>query len=239
MRGDLAKLLDLQNWDLETARLEQELSSFPSQREVMVEEVLSSRKRADSLKEKLAQSGSMRRDIELQINQQEQNLSKFSAQQMQTRKNDEYKAFESQMEATRGIISDLETRLLEMMEKEDLIRQQYEEVLKEKKRVEKRCKEQIIAIDARKQENLKLLEKRREHRKRFADQVPAALRIKYERMIKNKKGHVLVGIDGGACRGCHIKLPQQLVLSCKSEEQEVICINCGRLLYYSSEMKID
>ena len=45
MREDLAKLLDLQNWDLETARLEQELSSFPSQREVMVEEVLSSRKR--------------------------------------------------------------------------------------------------------------------------------------------------------------------------------------------------
>ena len=53
-----------------------------------------------------------------------------------------------------------------------------------------------------------------------------------------KGGNVIVGIQHGVCGGCHMKFPQQIVLSCRREEEIVTCPNCGRILYYTRDMDL-
>lgn len=37
-------------------------------------------------------------------------------------------------------------------------------------------------------------------------------------------------------RRCHMRLPAQVVLECRSNQNIVTCPNCGRILYYTREM---
>ena len=239
MRDDLQRLLELQAWDLETIRLEGELNSSAPVREEIVQKVLDGRKKTAALKEKYQQVCITRKDTEAKIEELQAQIAKYSAQQLQTKKNDEYRAFENQIAAARKNISTLETKVLELMDAEELARKTYEDSSKSDKESEKTYKERILSIDKLKVAHTQEIKERKQKRKELEAKVEPALRIRYERMFRNKRGHVLVGIDGGACGGCHIKLPQQAVLSCISEEPNVTCINCGRMLYYSPEMHVE
>lgn len=238
MRDDIEHLLELQKWDLETVRLEGELNSTAPQRAELVDKVLQGRERAQLLKQSLMQAEVARKGVESQIEQLQVQVGKYATQQLQTRKNDEYRAFQSQIETTRKMIGDFETQVLELMDAEEKARKNYQKTIQFNEGVEKDCKVRIKALDDLKKAHTQEVESRKLQRKELAERVDPALRHQYERMFKNKRGHVLVDIEGGACGGCHIKLPQQTILSCRSEEH-VLCINCGCMLYYSEGMKLE
>ncbi len=40
-------------------------------------------------------------------------------------------------------------------------------------------------------------------------------RNRYERLFKSKGENVVVGVEHSACGGCHMKLPAQIVTSCR------------------------
>jgi predicted nucleic acid-binding Zn-ribbon protein len=62
--------------------------------------------------------------------------------------------------------------------------------------------------------------------------------LRYERLLKNKGDNVIVGINHGVCGGCHMKLPPQILVSCRGQKEIVACSNCGRILYYSRDMEL-
>jgi len=45
-------------------------------------------------------------------------------------------------------------------------------------------------------------------------------------------------VEHSSCGGCHMKLPTQIVTTCRaqSESEIVTCPNCGRILYYDRDM---
>jgi hypothetical protein len=93
-------------------------------------------------------------------------------------------------------------------------------------------------LDAREQSltaELAGLESNRDQVKSAVDG-PALQR--YERLLKMKGGSVVVGIQHGVCGGCHMKFPVQLVVTCQAARELVTCPNCGRILYYTSDMDL-
>ncbi len=56
--------------------------------------------------------------------------------------------------------------------------------------------------------------------------------------MRSKGENVVVGVDHGVCGGCHMKLPPQLVISCQARKDIITCSNCGRILYYTSDMDL-
>lgn len=237
MREDLGLLLQLQQWDLETTRLESELNSWAPQRAELVAKVLQNREQAEALKQAWVQLEVARKGLESQIAQLQAMADKYATQQLQTKKNEEYRAFQSQIEITRKNISELETKVLEKMDSEDQARKRYQKALENNELVEKDCKKRIQSLDDIKKSHVREVQERKVKRSELAYLVEPKLRAVYERMFANKRGHVLVGVDGGSCGGCHIKLPQQLILSCRSDEI-TNCINCGCMLYYTPEMSV-
>jgi len=47
---------------------------------------------------------------------------------------------------------------------------------------------------------------------------------------------VIVGVAGGVCGGCHMKLPTQSVVSAKAQNELVACPSCSRILYFTADM---
>ena len=75
-------------------------------------------------------------------------------------------------------------------------------------------------------------------RAELAAAVDETARTRYERLFKSKGDNVVVGVEHGVCGGCHMKLPAQILVTCRSQSEIVSCINCGRILYYTRDMEL-
>ncbi len=64
---------------------------------------------------------------------------------------------------------------------------------------------------------------------------PAVLN-RYDRLLKTKGDNLIVGVAGGVCGGCHMKLPTQSVVSAKGQSELVACPSCSRILYFTADM---
>ena len=75
-------------------------------------------------------------------------------------------------------------------------------------------------------------------RTQLAEAVDEVTRSRYERLFKSKGENVVVTVEHSACGGCHMKLPTQIVTSCRGQGEIVTCPNCGRILYFTSDMSL-
>jgi predicted nucleic acid-binding Zn-ribbon protein len=98
--------------------------------------------------------------------------------------------------------------------------------------------EQVAQLDAREQNLQKELAELETNREALASAVDESARSRYERLVRSKGENVVVGVQHGVCGGCHMKLPPQLLVTCQGEKELVSCSNCGRILYYSSDMDL-
>jgi predicted nucleic acid-binding Zn-ribbon protein len=98
--------------------------------------------------------------------------------------------------------------------------------------------DQVSDLGKREQNLKKDLAELEANREEIAGAVEESVRSRYERLAKHKGENVVVGIQHGVCGGCHMKVPPQLLVSCRSMQELVTCSNCGRILYYSNDMDL-
>jgi predicted nucleic acid-binding Zn-ribbon protein len=92
---------------------------------------------------------------------------------------------------------------------------------------------------AQREENFnKELTQLQSDRAELAKDVDDNVRMRYERLLKQKGDKAIVGVAHSVCGGCHMQLPPQVIISCQSEDEPVLCPNCGRILYCSPEMEL-
>jgi len=97
---------------------------------------------------------------------------------------------------------------------------------------------QVAQLDQREQNLKQELAELQTGRAELSSAVDEAARLRYERLLKSKGDNVIVGIAHGVCGGCHMKLPPQILVSCRSQKEIIACSNCGRILYYTRDMEL-
>ena len=235
MNPTIEALLVLQERDARVAALTDELESLPNQIAAVDADLAARTAKFDALKNSTRQIESDRKKLDLDVESKKTAISRYKAQQQQTRKNEEFAALNHEIEHTEKEISALEDSELELMEaydkglsdvaaaQKDLL--QFQEKAKQKKTdLEKRSA--VVAaelIDA--QEKQAASEKT----------VPEDVLPRYRRILKSKGNVAVVPVHGGACGGCHMKLTPQTVITARAGEHLVSCDNCGRLVYWSEE----
>ena len=70
----------------------------------------------------------------------------------------------------------------------------------------------------------------------LAEKVDAPTLARYQHLLDRKGDNVVVGVKGGICGGCHMKLPTQTVVTAKAQADIVTCINCSRILFWTRDM---
>jgi uncharacterized protein len=238
MLDAIEKLLILQDRDRSLRRVEGQLAHIGPERLSFQTRTSKAQTAVDAGKLRVNQLESERKRLELDVEAKKTMIERYSNQQLQTRKNEEYRALAHEIEMCNADITKIEDREIELMEQTETAQKEVARANAELAEAKKLMAEQLDQLGKR-EENLKKEQAElQSNREELASAVDEGTRSRYERLVRSKGENVVVGVNHGVCGGCHMKLPPQLLMACRGETEIVTCSNCGRILYYTREMNL-
>lgn len=234
----LQKLLVLQDRDRRILQVQEELLRIEPERQELQSRLAALQAKIEANRTRIKKLEAERRELELEVEAKKQLIEKYSFQQYQTRKNEEYRALTHEIEMCKEAIRQLEDRQLDLMEQAENTEREVA-ALTQTAAETRRTVDSRLADLAQAEANLKReLAQLETERTELAAQLDEAVRHRYHRLLKARGGTVVVPIDRGVCGGCHMQLSRHLVVACMAGQELVTCPNCGRLLYYTPGMDI-
>jgi len=238
MLDAIEKLLILQERDRKIRRVQQELDHIGPERETLRAKAATAQTQLDAAKNRLKQIETERKRLELDVEGQKSQIEKYANQQLQTRKNEEYRALAHEIESCKETIVKIEDQEIVLMEQAEAVQKEISRATQEATETKRSVENQVAELDLREANLKKELAELQRGRAELAAAVDEMARARYERLLKNRGENVVVGVHHGVCGGCHMKLPAQVLVSCRSQQEIVTCINCGRILYYTRDMAL-
>ena len=234
----IEKLLILQERDRKISRLRTELANIGPERHALQAKTAASQAALDVARQRIKRIESGRKKLELDVEEKKRAIERYSLQQFQTKKNDEYRALAHEIEMARDAIFKPEDQQLELMEQAEAAQKEVAAATKVGEEAKKQAEKQLADLTAREENLKKELATLEADRDQLAAAVDESVLPRYERLRKSKGENVLVGVAHGVCGGCHMKLPVQIIVSCQGHQDIVSCPNCGRILYYTRDMSL-
>src|SRR6266566_2309280 len=181
MLDAIEKLLILQDRDRKIRRVKGELAQIDPERQMLKARVASAQTSLDSAKTRVKQLESARKDLELEVEAKKQLIGKYSLQQFQTRKNEEYRALANEIELCKQEIRKIEDRELELMEQAETAQKDTLRKTQVGSEVKILVAEQIAQLDAREQTLKRELAELETNREELARAAGDVARGRYER----------------------------------------------------------
>ncbi len=192
----------------------------------------------EAVKNQVKQVETDRKKLELEAQSKKQQIERYALQQFQTKKNEEYRALAHEIDTCRQSITELEDQQLELMEQAETLQKATAAASREADETRKMAEEQLRQLAAREQSLRDELAALESNRNQLTPGIDERVLNHYERVFHNKGDNVVVGIEHGVCGGCHMRFPVQLMVSCQAAKEMITCPNCGRILYYTSDMDV-
>jgi predicted nucleic acid-binding Zn-ribbon protein len=238
MLETIEKLLVLQDRDRKIHRGQQELALIGPERETLRAKATTTQAQHEAVKMRVKQTESDRKQLELDVETKKQQIEKYANQQLQTRKNEEYRALAHEIETCKADITKIEDQEIVLMEQAELAQKEAGRLSREADEIKKLAEGQIAQLNQREENLKKELAELQRGRVELAAAVDETVCQRYERLFKSKGENVVVGVQHGVCGGCHMKLPAQILVMCQAHQELVSCTNCGRILYYTRDMAL-
>jgi uncharacterized protein len=153
----------------------------------------------------------------------------------QVKKNEEYKAIQNQIALDKGQIEKLEGEVLEEMVRiDEKATAQAADEAEVKKFADEVAglKEQVESQAAPQRVQLQELEAAIVEAE---DVIPADLRERYRRTVKQHGADAMAPVEHGACSGCFVTVTAQMMNDLINAETLTFCRTCGRILYLAEE----
>src|SRR5947207_2345018 len=112
----IEKLLILQDRDRKILRIKDQLAHIPHERQELQSKLSSTQAQLDSARLRVKQIESDRKKLELDVDAKKQQIEKYSLQQFQTKKNEEYRALSHEIDTCKQAITKLDDQQIELME---------------------------------------------------------------------------------------------------------------------------
>ncbi len=234
----IEKLLILQDRDRKIRRVQGELARIAPERQVFQARATGAQAALDDARNRVKQLESERKTLELEVETKKQHIERYANQQLQTRKNEEYRALAHEIETCKADIFKIEDQEIALMEQSEVAQKQVASATLAANQAKRLMEEQLAQLSTREQNLNKELAQLEQNREELADAVDGSARERYDRLVRSKGENVVVGVQHGVCGGCHMRLPPQLLVQCQAQQELVTCSNCGRILYYTRDMDL-
>ncbi len=232
----IEKLLILQNRDRHIRRTESELARIEPERQALGQRLAAAQAAHEAGKQRVMELETERRQLELDVEAKKELIARYANQQLQTRKNEEYRALTQAIEGCQEAIRQIEDRELDLMEQGEAAQREVDRLTREVAQTQAFVEDQLAGLNAREQSLKAEWDQLRQNREELAAAVEESARQRYERLIRSRGDTIVVGIQHGVCGGCHMRLPAQVIVSCRAGQELITCTNCGRILYYTHDM---
>ena len=233
MLPDLKLVIRLQEIDLRLADLTREISALPVHIAEIEKKLGAHERKLEADRAALAANQKERKKCEGDIQVQDQKISKLKDQMLQAKTNDQYRAFQNEIEFCQKEIRRAEDRILELMgESEPLDKnvKAAEAALKAEKtqvEAEKQQTRERTAVDENAAAVLKA------ERADLLKGITPAVYQRYERVRKNRRGIGVAEAVEGRCSACNMAMRLQFFQDLKKGDQILACESCQRILYYT------
>ncbi|MFH1441287.1 MAG: C4-type zinc ribbon domain-containing protein [Candidatus Omnitrophota bacterium] len=235
LKNQLENLIKLQAVDKEIYALNLEKTAMPEKIKEAQACFEAKKQNLQDLEKKSLDLQKYKKDRELELASYEENAKKLQGQLFQLKTNKDYQAMQQQIKEVKADSSVIEDKVLQIMEKVDVIKSDIEkEKLKvqaeekvfneEKNKINNRIKEiddRLSQLDAQRKQNIPSIE--------------PGLFSQYEKVLINREGVAIVEVKNNCCQGCNMSMPPQVINQIRMYENIVICEFCSRILYVESE----
>jgi hypothetical protein len=239
MLPDIQHAIRLQILDDRVGALTKEIATLPKHIAEIEQKLGTHQRRLEHDKAALLANQKERKRLEGDIQGHDQKISKLKTQMMEAKNNDQYRAFQKEIDFAGQEIRKAEDRILELMadaEPLDVNVKAAEVALAtEKKQVEaekSQARERTTAdqkeINTLKSERLAVV----------ALMTPLIV-SNYERIRKGRAGVGITEAIAGRCGRCNIVLRPQFFQDLKKGETIMTCESCGRILYYNPAQSVE
>ncbi len=239
MTADLELVTRLQTLDLKIAELQREISALPKHI-AQIEKALDSHvRRLEADRAALTANQKERKSLEDDVKVQQQKISKLRDQMLQAKTNEQYRAFQHEIEYAEKEIRKHEDRILDLMgeaEPLDANVKKAEVALKEEKQQVEGEKNRAREATAKDQKQVTEFEA---ERKQIMPKLPREILSAYERIRKKWHGIVIAEVIDGRCSACQISLRPQFFQDLRRGEQLMFCESCGRFLFYNPPVSLE
>lgn len=231
MPSDLSVLQQIQELDQRDDELTKEIDNLPKHVEAIKARLESHRRELAKTEEILAENGKERRQLEGQIGDHRTKISHLQDQMAGARTNEQFRAFQNEIQFCKDRIDDCEVQILETMEAaEDLqsnVTKAQAELQREEAKVASDVEQARIRIDADKQER----EEKRATRKDLSAGVPDPTMRTYER-IRRTSGRAVAAVLGEDCGACHVRVRPKFLQDLRRNDKGILtCESCGLILF--------
>ena len=230
----IAPLLVLQERDSRRLALEQQLKSVPREIAAVETRIAAEKTAIETAKAEWQGLESKKKLLEIEIQGAQGKAAKYRTQQLEVRKNDEYKALTHEIETMEAQIGGFEEEELKIMYLIDEAKKRFATAEAELKANISGHEAKIRALRERETQLQGELKTAQEAVAGARPGVPEPHLKIYDRLAV-KPGHpVCVNVYGGKCGGCHLKVPTHIEVMAKSGSEIATCDQCGRIAYWQS-----
>lgn len=235
MKEKLTLLISLQECDSQLVKLSSKKVKLPEKICKMEEEFRLYKESIEQNKRKYEELKAQRAEGEANVKKLSDGMIKTRERLLEVKNNKEYQAMLKEIETSEKTKSDLESRIIALMEEMDkliVLVKKDEEILKQAEsnheKEKKIIEDDINAIDA---DTVTWTEKRAVLEK----SVPADLLVRYERIRKRNNGIGVISVWKAVCNGCHMNIPPQLYNELQRSDELLSCPNCNRIMYFQNQ----
>lgn len=232
MATPIEQLLILQDRDRRISRLQRELELLPGRRKAIESQLDSHRQALTEAEDELRKGQLEQKDLEARIDAHQERIKKLRQQQLEVKNNDDYRAFEKEVNAVEEEIVSIEDRELAVMEKIERLLGTRDEKRESLNAEEHAVQEELDQLSQRASNIEKEQAELRVSRDALSQDCDPEWLARYDRIFKNKGDAAVVPIENGTCGGCHMKLPPQMAHDARKGDTMTVCMYCGRLLYF-------
>ena len=239
MLPDLQLAVRLQDLDNRLSELTREISALPKHIAEIEKKLESHERKLEADRAALSANQKDRKKMEGEIQSQEQKISKLRDQMLEAKTNEQYRAFQNEIEFCEKAIRQAEDHILDLMgESEPLDRnvKSAEAALKEEKAQVEAEKQQARARTA---EDEKSVAQFQQERRQIVTEMNPGIYRRYENIRKMRRGIAVAEAIDWRCAACHMAMRLQFFQDLKKGEQVLSCEACGRILYYNPPATVE
>jgi predicted nucleic acid-binding Zn-ribbon protein len=239
MHPDVHLVIQLQSLDQKITALDKEVASLPKHVAIIEKALESHLRKLEADKAALSGNQKDRKKLEGDIQMHQQKISKLRDQTLAAKTNEQYKAFQHEIEFIEKEIRTAEDRILELMTESEPLDQNLKKAEKALAEEKKQVGAEKVQAQDRTAADQKELDTLRHQRQEFIAKLPKPSLAAYDRIRRKWNNTVVAEASNSRCTACQIVLRPQFLQDLRKGDQLMFCESCGRFLYYNPPVSFE